>query len=358
MRLALPASTASLRFLRAVVDVMEEIVTADYWSVPTCDDILFYMQQTRLILRAKGSRLCEAPSFYAAWTCFELAAERAFHAGHLKSCNLFCTRTFRAFVHKGEDYPMRLFDIVFSPTGGTEKASGYIANALEGEIVAVDLTDSGLGFRTVAMTKEDVAVIAVPSYGGRVPAVAAERLGMMRGNGAQAVLVCVYGNRTYEDTLVELEDVAKDAGFRVIAAVSAIAEHSIVRQFAAGRPDAQDATQLTGFADQIQQKISTGDASEPAIPGNRPYKKAGGAGMVPKVTRECTACGACVAACPVGAVDKDDPGRVDKKNCISCMRCVSVCPRGARKLNPVMLSAVTKMLSKVCAERKECELFI
>lgn len=104
---------------------------------------------------------------------------------------------------------MRVFDIVFSPTGGTERASGYIANALEGETVAVDLTDSGLGFRTVAMTKEDVAVIAVPSYGGRVPAVAAERLGMMRGNGAQAVLVCVYGNRAYEDTLVELEDAAK-----------------------------------------------------------------------------------------------------------------------------------------------------
>ena len=61
---------------------------------------------------------------------------------------------------------MKVFDIVFSPTGGTEKASGYIANALEGETVAVDLTDSGLGFRTVAMTKEDVAVIAVPSYGG------------------------------------------------------------------------------------------------------------------------------------------------------------------------------------------------
>lgn len=125
---------------------------------------------------------------------------------------------------------MKVFDIVFSPTGGTEKASGYIANALEGETVAVDLTDSGLGFRTVATTKEDVAVIAVPSYGGRVPAVAAERLGMMRGNGAQAVLVCVYGNRAYEDTLVELEDAAKDAGFRVIAAVSAIAEHSIVRR--------------------------------------------------------------------------------------------------------------------------------
>ena len=296
--------------------------------------------------------------FFAAWTFFELAAEWAFRAGHLKSCNLFGMRTFRAFVHIGEDYPMKVFDIVFSPTGGTEKASGYIANALEGETVAVDLTDSGLGFRTVAMTKEDVAVIAVPSYGGRVPAVAAERLGMMRGNGAQAVLVCVYGNRAYEDTLAELEDAAKGAGFRVIAAVSAIAEHSIVRQFAAGRPDAQDAAQLARFANQIQQKISAGDASEPAIPGNRPYKKAGGTGMVPKATKGCTACGACATACPVSAIDKDDPKRVDKKACISCMRCVAVCPWGARTVNPVMLSAATKMLSKACSERKECELFI
>ena len=253
---------------------------------------------------------------------------------------------------------MKVFDIVFSPTGGTEKASGYIANALEGETVAVDLTDSGLGFRTVAMTKEDVAVIAVPSYGGRVPAVAAERLGMMRGNGAQAVLVCVYGNRAYEDTLVELEDAAKGAGFRVIAAVSAIAEHSIVRQFAAGRPDPQDAAQLAGFANQIQQKISAGDASEPAIPGNRPYKKAGGTGMVPKATKECTACGACAAVCPVGAIDKDDPKRVDKKACISCMRCIAICPVGARAIDPAKQQGIADHLRDICSVRKEPALYL
>ena len=43
MRLALPASAASLRSLRAAVDAMEEIVAADYWPVPTYDDILFYV---------------------------------------------------------------------------------------------------------------------------------------------------------------------------------------------------------------------------------------------------------------------------------------------------------------------------
>lgn len=253
---------------------------------------------------------------------------------------------------------MKLYDIVFSPTGGTQKVAALLADALDGEVTRVDLTDSKQDFHTVSLTQEDAAIIAVPSYGGRVPAVAVERLTMLNGQGARAVLVCVYGNRAYEDTLVELEDAAKQAGFRVIAAVAAVAEHSIARQFAAGRPDAQDAKQLSDFAGQIQAKLSAGDSTEPEIPGNRPYKKAGGAGMVPKPTKACTKCGICAAECPVQAIDKENPKKVDEKACISCMRCISVCPHSARKVSPVMLSAASLMLKKVCAERKDCELFL
>lgn len=253
---------------------------------------------------------------------------------------------------------MKLYNIVFSPTGGTKQVADCFTGALEGDVTTVDLTDSKQDFRTISLTKEDVAVISVPSYGGRVPAVAAERLGMVHGNGARAVLVCVYGNRAYEDTLVELEDTAKQAGFQAIAAVAAVAEHSIARQFAAGRPDVQDAKQLAAFAQQIQNKLSTGASSEPALPGNRPYKKAGRAGMVPKPTKDCTRCGVCAAECPVQAISKEDPKKVDEKACISCMRCIAVCPQGARKVNPVMLSAASLMLKKVCSKRKECELFL
>ena len=253
---------------------------------------------------------------------------------------------------------MSVFEIVFSPTGGTRKVSGLVAGALGKNTVTVDLTDSGLDFHEVSMTKDDVAVISVPAYAGRVPAVAVDRLNMVHGNGARAVLVCVYGNRAFEDTLVELEDVAKHAGFRVIAAVAAIAEHSIARQFAAGRPDAQDSAQLAEFAQQIQQKLLAEDTSEPSIPGNRPYKQAGGHSMVPHATEDCVSCGACAALCPVRAIDKDDPRQVDGEACISCMRCVSVCSQNARKLDPNKLAAVTQMLSKACVERRECEIFI
>ena len=253
---------------------------------------------------------------------------------------------------------MKLYNIVFSPTGGTQRVATALADALEGEAIRVDLTDGNQNFCTVQLTQEDVAIIAVPSYGGRVPAVAVERLAKLNGQGAHAVLVCVYGNRAYEDTLVELEDTARQAGFQVIAAVAAVAEHSIARQFAAGRPDVQDTKQLSDFARLIQAKPSAGDYTEPSIPGNRPYKKAGGAGMVPKHTKECTNCGVCAAKCPVQAIDKEKPKKVNEKACISCMRCISVCPHSARKVNPVMLSAASLMLKKVCSDRKDCELFL
>lgn len=253
---------------------------------------------------------------------------------------------------------MKLYDIVFSPTGGTQKVSAHLTKELGGNAVSVDLTDSKQDFHAIQLMQDDLAVISVPSYGGRVPAVAIERLGCIKANDARAVLVCVYGNRAYEDTLVELEDAAKQAGFRVIAAVAAVAEHSIVREIAAGRPDTQDVQQLSAFAKQILDKFSAGNTTEPAIPGNRPYKKAGGAGMVPKPTKECTSCGVCARQCPVQAIDRIDPKKVDEKACISCMRCISVCPQSARKVSPVMLGAASLMLKKVCSERKENELFL
>lgn len=252
---------------------------------------------------------------------------------------------------------MEIVQIIFSPTGGTQKVADLITGEWDPPVRKVDLSDAKADFSVVSLGEDDLALIAVPSFGGRVPAVAVQKLEQIRGNQARCVVVCVYGNRAYEDTLLELSDAAEKSGFRVIAGISAIAEHSIMHEYAAGRPDEQDKEELQGFAKKIMEKVqSTSDAS-PQIPGNRPYKKAGGGGLVPKADRKCTACSLCAEQRPVQAIPKDNPKETDSKKCISCMRCVSICPQGARKVNGAMVAVAALAIKKACAEWKNCELF-
>ncbi len=248
---------------------------------------------------------------------------------------------------------MNVVEIVFSPTGGTEKVAQIIGKVWGGNAVKIDLTDFKADFTKCGIKKEDMVLIAMPSFGGRAPAVAIERLKQIAGNGAKCTLVCVYGNRAYEDTLVEMEDAAKESGFQIIAAIAAVAEHSIIPQYAANRPDASDEAQLSKFAERILQK----DGTAAFIPGNHPYKKGGRAGLVPKVTKGCIKCGLCAEKCPVQAINAETL-EADSQKCISCMRCVKLCPHDARKVNGVMVSVAALAIKKACSIRKENELFL
>ncbi len=248
---------------------------------------------------------------------------------------------------------MNIVEIVFSPTGGTEKVAHIIGKQWSEKPAIIDLSDAKADFSKCKITEQDMVLIAMPSFGGRAPAVAIERLRRIAGNGAKCTLVCVYGNRAYEDTLVEMEDAAKESGFQVTAAIAAVAEHSIMPQYAAGRPDASDQKQLSDYAKQIAEKAGIVSA----IPGNRPYKKAGGAGLVPKPDKSCVKCGACAKACPVQAIDPVN-FTANAKACIGCMRCMKQCPKNARKVNGLMVSIAALAIKKACSVRKENELFL
>ena len=254
---------------------------------------------------------------------------------------------------------MRIVNILFSPTGGTRKAAEKLTEIWGPETETMDLMTYGADFSGEKFTEEDVAVFAVPSFGGRVPSAAAERFSRIQGNGAACILLCVYGNRAYDDTLAEMEDLAKDCGFQVTAAVAAIAEHSIAHQYAAGRPDETDTENLHAFGEQIWQKIQRGErALTETIPGNRPYREAGGGGMIPRPSDTCVKCGICAAKCPVHAIDPEDPADIQEEVCISCMGCTAVCPHGARALHPDAVAEVSEKLKEVCSVRKECELYL
>lgn len=253
---------------------------------------------------------------------------------------------------------MRYVQIIFSPTGGTRATAEAVTGCWEGPVETVDLCAPPGAPVEASLAPEDLTLIAVPSYAGRVPALAAERLGRLEGNGAACVLLCVYGNRAYDDTLVEMADLAQARGFRVIAGVAAVAEHSIARKIAAGRPDEADREVLGEMSGKILEKFRSGAGGSVQLPGNRPYRKRGGGGMVPHAGKGCVECGLCAAQCPAGAIDPASVREADKARCISCMRCVSVCPKGVRKLNAAVLAGASAMLQKVCGGRKECELFL
>lgn len=251
---------------------------------------------------------------------------------------------------------MSLYTIYFSPTGGAKKVVEQLAKNWGEAPQEIDLSDRTADFSGYSFTEQDACLIAVPSFGGRVPEAALTRLVSMHGGGAKAVLVVSYGNRAYDDTLLELQDAANTCGFSVIGAVAAVAEHSIMHQFGAGRPDGADCAELSAFAEKLKKATSTSGTL--SLPGNRPFRPYGGLPMKPKASKVCTRCGLCAKNCPVGAIPADDPAKTNTEICISCMRCVQICPVQARSNSKALLLVAGQKMKKSCATRKPNELFL
>lgn len=254
---------------------------------------------------------------------------------------------------------MNVYQLYFSPTGGTKKAADALAAGFGIKVTEIDCIKDTAALEEMRFAKEDLCLVAVPAYGGRVPGVMVAQLRKLHVEGTKAVLMAVYGNRHIDDTLIELYDVLKEAGFVCMAGVEAVAEHSLMRQFAAGRPDEQDRKELEGFGRKIWERfLEGGQKKEVKLPGNRPYKEYNGVPLKPGVTGKCTKCGLCARECPAGAISKEDPKEMDTKACISCMHCAAVCPQGARKLNSLLLMGAAQKLKKHCEGRKENRLYL
>ena len=250
--------------------------------------------------------------------------------------------------------------LYFSPTGGTAQVARDIAAKLKGESRELDVTVKA---ENTAFAPGDLVVAAVPVYGGRVPAPVAERLSHVSGGGAFAVAVAVYGNRAYEDALLELKNLLEARGFRVIGAGAFLARHSIMPRYGEGRPDGADLAKQSRLASAVAAKLAAAQTPEQVsgvtVPGNMPYRKFGGLPLHPTVNKvRCGKCGRCAAQCPVGAIPKADPTKTDTGKCITCMRCVRECPHYARSISPLLLSAAAAKLKKECTERKKPEYFV
>lgn len=243
----------------------------------------------------------------------------------------------------------------FSPTGGTKKVGECFAQAAAEKVRLVDLmhekepsTDPGA----------DVAVIAMPVFGGRVPEAAVERLRRVQGNGRRAVTIAVYGNRAYEDALLEMNNVAQECGFKVVAGLAAIAQHSMLPIVAAGRPDELDVKELKGYAEKVLAKIEKGGEEAVTVPGDFPYKPHMARAATPVSLPACNHCETCVFICPTGAIKAKEAMATDPEQCILCMACVAACPQNARVLPDPMKAHLEQRLGPLKDVRRENELFL
>ena len=263
---------------------------------------------------------------------------------------------------------MKVSAAYFSPTGGTEKVVKIIGDemAAGGQIRYIDLTQTGCNFSKYEMEAGEILVAGVPVFCGRVPAVCIERIKKFKGGGAMAVPVAVYGNRAVEDALLELSDALTEAGFRVIAGIDAVAQHSIAPAIAEGRPDSADEAELKLFAQTIKGQAALaaveGDSSEAMveapIPGNRPYQPMKDVKLYPHADERCMVCGLCASKCPVGAIPMSEPYDTVEEKCISCMRCVRLCPIGSRSVDEERVRGTETHLKEVCPERNVNRLYI
>lgn len=243
------------------------------------------------------------------------------------------------------------YHIYFSPTGGTERVVRRAGKAFPG--AEIDLSRE---VQPVDMTGEDFAIVAVPSFGGRVPQIAAKGLENLRGQKTPALLLVTYGARAYEDTLRELKDILNRQGFVCVGAAALVTPHSIVPTIGAGRPNEVDLKKLDAFLPTVKKRLE-GEGEEIQVPGNFPYKEYRVLPMEIQTGADCVSCGLCAEKCPVHAITRENPGTTDLEKCISCMRCVHICPQKARGVNPERLAMLREKLEKNCDSNRDIEFF-
>lgn len=70
---------------------------------------------------------------------------------------------------------MSNYNFIFSPTGGTKKVSDILKSGIGGVWTDVNLCLPENQITLPDIKQDDVCIIAVPSFGGRVPEIAGER---------------------------------------------------------------------------------------------------------------------------------------------------------------------------------------
>lgn len=255
----------------------------------------------------------------------------------------------------------------FSPTGTTKTVVQGIAGGFSPKnLDMVDITTPEARKQPLLVSEDELLVIAVPVYMGRVPALLNEWLHAIQAHSTPTVCVVVYGNRAYDNALLELKNIVTKCGCVPIAGAAYIGEHSFSNSETPSldRPDDEDLKHARSFGEKIHKKLqsvsSISQIYDVEVPGAYPH------GGITKlwdvdfiaVSDLCTQCGVCAEVCPVGAVDPQDSSIIDQKKCITCCACLKKCPQNARTMKPGPVKEAQKRVNTLFVERKNPEYFL
>ncbi|MCP3940598.1 MAG: 4Fe-4S dicluster domain-containing protein [Desulfobacteraceae bacterium] len=258
--------------------------------------------------------------------------------------------------------------VCFSPTGTTKAVVQGIAGGInQGTMELIDITKPSARKQPLSTLENELLVVAVPVYMGRVPALLNEWLNTIQAHNTPAVCVVVYGNRVYENALLELKDILVKCGCIPIAGAAYIGEHSFSNSqtpTAQGRPDEDDLNHAKVFGQKIREKLESvsliSEIFDVYVPGTYPY------GGVTKlwdvdfvaVDNFCSQCGVCAQVCPIGAIDSQDSTMINQEKCITCCACIKSCPQNARTMKPGPVKDAAKRLNELYKEQKKPEYFL
>ncbi len=257
--------------------------------------------------------------------------------------------------------------VCFSPTGTTRKVIESIARGLKADNVElIDITRPLTRKEVLQTLDNELLIMAVPVYMGRVPGVLSDWLHSIKARNTPAVCVVVYGNRAYEDALLELKDILTERGCKPVAGAAFIGEHSFSSTelpSSVGRPDSNDLLYAEKFGQEISNLMnmvsSASQRGELQIPGSKPYRGVTDLWHVDfiAVDKHCIQCGICAEGCPVGAINKADSSIIAIDKCTLCCACIKNCPQNARSMKPGMVRDAAIRCTKFI-ERREPEYFI
>lgn len=255
--------------------------------------------------------------------------------------------------------------IYFSPTDGTKKIVKAIGDAIAKDYEEFNITLPQSRTENINFTENDLFIIGVPTYAGRFPKVLNEYVEKITCNNSLAIFVTTYGNRDYEDALLELKDIFVAKGAVSLAAATFITEHSYTNKLATGRPNLDDLNIAHKFGTSIKNRLrginSITEIKPLTLPGNYPYivKPSALSSIAPETKETCINCGICASKCPTAAIDFKDFSSIDSNKCLKCCSCIKKCPIAAKDFTDEgYLKFKAMLISKFANNTCKPELFI